>query len=91
MDKFEKFSNYNNKSSYQQIRFGHDIGILETELNEIAGLKKASEWLKARAEKKALNAQGAAYEKERKVNEKQKAEKEALEAMKEILAKDLEE
>lgn len=40
MDKFEKFSNYNNKSSYQQIRFGHDIGILETELNEMQQLQE---------------------------------------------------
>lgn len=53
---------------------------IETELNEIAGLKKASEWLKARAEKKALDAQGKAYDRERAVNAKQKSEMDALEA-----------
>jgi chromosome segregation ATPase len=53
---------------------------IETQLNEFVGLKTASKWLKDRAEKKALDAQGKAYSKERATNEKQKAEKEALEA-----------
>ena len=39
MDNFEKFSNYDKRSSYQQVRFGHDKPILETELNEIQQLQ----------------------------------------------------
>ena len=35
MENFEKFSNYDKRSSYQQVRFGHDKPILETELNEM--------------------------------------------------------
>lgn len=40
MDKFERFSNYNKQSSYQQVRFGHDNPILETELNELQELQE---------------------------------------------------
>ena len=35
MEYFDKFSNYDKRSSFQQVRFGHDKPILETELNEI--------------------------------------------------------
>ena len=39
LDKFEKFSNYDEQTSYQQIVFAHDTGILETELNEMQQLQ----------------------------------------------------
>ena len=42
MDKFERFSNYNEQSAYQQVIFGHDNPILETELNEMQQLQDNS-------------------------------------------------
>lgn len=43
---------------------------IETELNEFLGLGKAAKFLKDRAEKKAVDNQGKAYDKERSANEK---------------------
>lgn len=40
VDKFERFSNYDKRSSYQRVQFGHDNPILETELNEIQELQE---------------------------------------------------
>ena len=42
MDKFEKYSNYDPRSSFTQIQFGHDTGILETELNELQQIQERS-------------------------------------------------
>lgn len=40
MNKFEKESNYTEKSNFTQIKFGHDTGILETELNELQQIQE---------------------------------------------------
>lgn len=40
MDKFDRHSNYDTKSSYRQIVFGHDNPLLEVELNEMQQLQE---------------------------------------------------
>ena len=42
MDKFEKHSNYNEQTSFTQINFGHDTGLLETELNELQQIQEST-------------------------------------------------
>jgi len=40
VDKFDRHSNYDTKSSYRQIVFGHDNPLLEVELNEMQQLQE---------------------------------------------------
>ena len=40
MDKFERYSNFDNKSSYQNVVFGHDQPMLEVELNEMQQIQE---------------------------------------------------
>jgi len=42
LEKFERHSNYDRKSSYQQVVFGHDQPLLEVELNEMQQMQEKS-------------------------------------------------